>query len=161
MYAVNQCVRQSRLRDGRGIWEFLRSNPYWGGSGHGETAEGIGDVLTERMLGTLLRRQGVCILYTHLGKVRDPHCPFGSSAQAAFRRLANLFHDEKILVTTTQRLLRYLMVRNCLEYRGRHENGQLTFNIGRINDPVFGPSCPTQADLQGLTFIGPRCEQAR
>jgi hypothetical protein len=160
MYAANQSVRPSRLRDGRGIWEFLRSNPYWGGSGHGETAEGIGDVLTERMLGTLLRRQGVCILYTHLGKVRDPHCPFGPSAQAAFRRLANLFQDEKILVTTTQRLLRYLTLRKCLEYRAQRDNGELMITIGKMNDPVFGPRLPSSEDLQGLSFIVSRCERA-
>ncbi|HOB74522.1 MAG TPA: hypothetical protein PKG54_08345 [Phycisphaerae bacterium] len=158
MYADNRTYRQSTLRDGQGIWEFLRSSPFWGGSGRGDTADGIPGVLTEKMLRTLIRRQGACILYTHLGKVSDPGRPFGPEAQAAFRRLARFHHDGRILIRTTQRLLKYLVIREHLCFAAACDRGIMRVTIEVVADPVFGTWIPSAGDLQGLTFEMPRCE---
>ncbi len=107
MHAHNQVLRQVQLRSGHEANEFLRANPHWGGVSCGETADGIPEVLTEKTLNRLVKSGGACVLYTHLGKVRRPEEPLGPQARSAFRRLARLDREGKILVTTTKRLLTY------------------------------------------------------
>jgi len=107
MHGSNQVMQRVALRSGQKVWEFLRANPHWGGVSSCETAEGLGDVLTDKMLKRLMGRQGVCILYTHLGKVRDRREPFSLKTREALRRLSRLADDGRILVTTTRRLLDY------------------------------------------------------
>lgn len=75
MHGPNRLLRAASLRDGLSVYEFLRSNPYWGGPGQAVNAEGIGHVLTEAVLARLVERGGLCILYAHLGKVDDPCVP--------------------------------------------------------------------------------------
>jgi hypothetical protein len=158
MHAANRICRPSRLRDGRPVWEFLRSNPHWAGSGRGATADGIGSVLTPRMLDALVRSEGACVLYTHLGKVRNPRCPLDTAAQAALRRLARMREAGTIFVTTTHRLLRYLTVRDCLRVSAYRTGGQVVISIGQVDDPVVGVFPPSPDDLMGLTFVLDRCE---
>lgn len=161
MYAANRTYRAGRLRDGQAIWEFLRSNPYWGGSGLGDTADGISEVLTPRMLRALMGRRGACILYTHFGKVSDAQRPFGPAAQQAFRRLAQLHRDGRILVRTTHRLLRYLIARDHLVFSATREGGTVRLGIKAVADPVFGTRVPGADELQGLSFEMPRCAGVR
>jgi hypothetical protein len=99
-------MRQTRLRDGAQVDEFLRCNPHWGGVSSADTGVGIGGVLTKRFLDRLVRREGSCILYTHLGKLGGVR-RFNQSAIAGFRLLADYYHKGQILVTTTRRLLDY------------------------------------------------------
>ncbi len=159
MYGANRVCRASRLRDGRQVWEFLRSNPYLGGPGGGATADGIGQVLTGRMLDRLLDRRGACVLYTHLGKVSNPNRPFGDAAVQAFRRLAALRDAGRILVTTTHRLLRYVTTRDTLRYRAWRQGQAVIVAIESIQDPLDGPRDPHTEELQGLTFEIPRSER--
>jgi len=156
MHAANRSHRVTRLRDGQPVWEFLRSNPYWAGTGQGDTAEGIGRVLSQRMLDGLVAREGVCILYTHLGKVRDPRVPFGPAARDAFARLARADDDGRLLVTTTVRLLRYLTMRDCVRYSVKRRGEGAIVTIESIEDAAFGPRIPAADELQGLTFVAPR-----
>ena len=107
-YAIhreNAILRDEKLRDGTPVLEFLRCNPYWMGVNRGETAAGIAEVLSERMLDRLIEREALCILYTHLGKVMDPREPFQRPTRDAFERLARRFRSGKLLVTTTRRLI--------------------------------------------------------
>ncbi len=157
MYAANDVLRQSTLRDGNEIWEFLRSHPHWGGAAIGADASGIGEVLTPRILNRLVRRQGVCIWYTHLGKVIDPACPFDARGQAGFRRLAQYRDEGQILVTTTHRLLRYLTARDHLKYRISEQGGLVTIVLESVDDPISGKRGPDKNDVRGLTFELPRC----
>ena len=103
MNAANRVLRPARLRDGRAAYEFLRSNPHWGGVSCGDTSRGIGPALTEAFLDHLTDREGVCVLYTHLGKTPDPAMPIDETAAAGFRRLAEKHRAGRILVTTTRR----------------------------------------------------------
>jgi hypothetical protein len=68
-----------------------------------------------------VEREGVCILYTHLGKVDDPRAPFGPSAVAGFRRLAEARDRGEIFVCTTRRLLGYLAARDALRFTARRD----------------------------------------
>jgi hypothetical protein len=109
MHAGNALLRRGNLRDGRHVHEFIRSNPHWGGVSTGETADGIADILVPRILDRLVARKGVCILYTHLGKIRGRAIPFERGTIEAFRTLSRYHSDGRILVTTTSRMLKYTL----------------------------------------------------
>jgi hypothetical protein len=160
MYASNTVCRAERLRDGRPVWEFLRSNPHWDGTGEGATADGIAAVLTDRVMDLLVRRRASSVLYTHLGKVRDARRPFGPDTEHAFRRLAARHHAGEILVTTTHRLLRYLTVRRSLRYEATRHQDDVDIVVHAVDDPVSGPRAPSADALIGLTFTLDRCERA-
>lgn len=108
LHAKNRVFDPIRLRDGRPAKEFLRCNPHWGGVSSRDRGDGIHEVLTSSFIDRLIARRGVCILYTHLGKLATAEgrrC-FSPSAVSAFRLLAEYSKRGQILVTTTSRLLR-------------------------------------------------------
>ena len=158
MYGANRVCRPCTLRDGRRVWEFLRTNPSWGGPGESATAAGIEEVLTPRMLSRLVACEGAAVLYTHLGKVCDRARPFGEGTVRAFRHLARLREEGSVLVTTTGRLLRFLTVRDSLRCRGVVEGERVVVTVESVDDPVSGPRVPDARDLDGLAFgvAGPR-----
>jgi hypothetical protein len=158
MHALNQVCRPSVLRDGQQVWEFMRSNPHWAGPGRGDTADELGGVLSSNMLDSLVRSEGVCVLYTHLGKVRNPRFPFRESTRAALRRLAGMYEAGKIFVTTTHRLLRYLTVRDRLHVSASRSGAHVMIQIRSVEDPVSGAFAPSLDDLMGLTFVVDRCD---
>lgn len=113
MHVKNHVFRPMRLRSGHHVSEFLRANPHWGGVSCGETADGFAEVMTDRALTQLISHEGVCILYTHLGKISCRDEPFGPQTRTAFRRLAKAYGTGNVLVATTRRLLDYhYMLRN-------------------------------------------------
>ena len=152
MHASNTVYRLSNLRDGHLVWEFLRADPYFGGQSSVDTGELIGRVLTKRNLDMLVRRKAVWIHYTHLGKVKNSRVPFGEPTQKAFRLLASYYSDGRILVTTTHRLLRYLTMRDCIQYRAESKGDVLVITIDAIDDPIKGTRLPSLEELQGITF---------
>ncbi len=103
----NNLLREIQMRSGHCVWEFMRFNSHWGGVDSGATADGFPEVLTERTLDYLIKREGCSVLYTHLGRAIDPQYPFSSSVKEAFTMLSEYAYDGKILVTTTRRLLDY------------------------------------------------------
>ena len=155
MHGPNRLLRLTRLRDGRRMWEFLRSNPHWGGVSSCDTGEGLGEVLTEGVLRRLAARRGVCVLYTHLGKFRDNAGPFPASTQAALRRLATLHQSGEILVTTTHRLLRFLAVRGSLGFQAERIGDSTVITIEAVADPMEGTRRAQLEEVQGITFEVP------
>lgn len=144
MHAPNEVLRRSSLRDGREIYEFLRSNPYVGGVENGATAAGLAEVLSPGMLEALVAREGRCILYTHLGKSRDRQRVFEQGTCDALQLLASYSERRSILVGTTRRVLGYCRairdVRTCVELR----------EADRI---IHVDTCGlSAADCEGLTF---------
>jgi hypothetical protein len=152
LYGLNRVCRPCTLRDGSRAWEFLRTNPSWGGPGESATAAGIEDVLTPGMLDTLVASAGAAILYTHLGKIVDRASPFGPGTVAAFRRLARLRDAGTIFVTTTHRLLRYVTVRDHVRVRAVVVGDKTVITVDAVEDPVAGRRPASAADLHGLTF---------
>jgi hypothetical protein len=116
MHFNNQPMQQHILRDGVPMYQFMRCNPHWGGVSSQDRGDGIHEVLTRHFLDRLIERQGVCILYTHLAKIanRKKGQFIGKEAIAAFQLLSEYYHKGKILVTTTQRLLDYVRIRDAL-----------------------------------------------
>ena len=155
LHALNPVLTPATLRSGHAVSEFLRANPHWGGVSRGETARGIGEVLTEDMLTRLVAREGSCILYTHLGKTATATSPFRPDGIAALRRLAEYQNDGRVLVTTTNRVLGYT-----------HAVEQIRLSTSVSGDvlllDVEVPGGREQlADLQGLTFYVPDPSRTR
>jgi hypothetical protein len=155
-YAIhlpNRVVSPAYLQDGQGVHEFLRSNPHWEGVSSCRMPHSISQVLSEHTQSRLIGREGICVLYTHLGKGGDPRCPFDQAARQALRRLAGRCQDGDILVCTTFRLLRYLVVRDHLSYTAARIGNRTIIRIGTVNDPVSDWRLPTLEELQGITFV--------
>jgi hypothetical protein len=149
MHGPNRVLRESTLRDGRAVDEFLRSNPHWGGVSSCDTGREIGHVLSERMLAQLTRREGACLLYTHLGKIDDPRAPFDGNAVSRFRRLAEKQRNGEILVTTTRRLLAYCAAVRDMEWHATASADGAGIEIDIVTDANrFNDS----ASLAGVTF---------
>jgi hypothetical protein len=150
MHAPNQVLRAARLRDGQPVWEFIRSNPYWGGVDRGETAAGLADVIVEPLLERLIEREGVSVLYTHLGKIRRRLEPFGPRTQRAFRLLARAKRAGLVLVTTTRRLLGYCRAVRAVSLSTAVDGGGLRIDV--LTADLEKPGSLVPADLDGLTL---------
>jgi hypothetical protein len=148
MHATNRLLRPVSLRSGHAVEEFIRFNPHWGGVSCGDTADGLAEVLTEPMLEALAAREGVGVLYTHLGKVSSRTEPFNAATRDALHRLAAHQAAGSILVTTSRRLLGYCAAVRDLSFTASENRGTLAVEVRT----AAGVSA---ADLQGLTFHTP------
>lgn len=146
MHASNRLLREVRLRSGHVVQEFLRSNPHWGGVSSHETADGLADVLSEQMLSRLVEREGVCVLYTHLGKIRRRHEPFGPDTREALARLARHSRQGSILVTTTRRALGYCKMRRDVDVTLLRDGDSWKVSV---------TTRASAGDLDGLTVLVP------
>jgi len=151
MHGPNETLRPITLRDGRPVYEFMRCNPHWGGVSSCDQGRHIGEVLTDSFLNRLVERSGICILYTHLGKIDNPGVPFDGKAITGFRRLAEAFRGGKILVTTTRRLLGYCRAVREIMYNSVYNRDVLSIHVNtRSTKPkIAGLS---MKDLDGLTL---------
>jgi hypothetical protein len=129
MHGPNELMKETRLRSGQKVFEFIRSNPHWAGVSFGETADGFGDVMVESMLAELIKREGFCILYTHLGKIGSHDEPFSERTRMAMRLLAKYSQEGKVLVTTTRRLLSYRRALRELSISTSTERGHTKIDI--------------------------------
>jgi hypothetical protein len=150
MHHPNQVLTHATLRSGHSVFEFLRANPHWGGVSSAETAGGLGDVIVGPMLDRLTAREGMCILYTHLGKTPDPRQPFNASGLAALRRLSAEYREGRILVTTTRRLLGYAHAVRQVTWSARSDGECLHLDVRTGTASGLTPD-----DLEGLTFYVP------
>jgi len=153
MHGRNETLRPTVLRDGSSVYEFMRSNPHWGGVSSCDQGRHIDEVLTDEMLNRLIGRGGTCVLYTHLGKIDNPKIPFNDTAIEAFRRLAEAFRSGRILVTTTRRLLGYRRAVREITFNGAQYDRGLCIDLKtRGLENSIGE---LSADLDGLTFYVP------
>lgn len=154
LHAGNEVLQPVTLRDGRPALEFLRANPHWGGVNVGETAGGLSEVLTGGFIDRLCDSGGFCILYTHLGKVKDRARPIPAEGRTALHALAGARDDGRVLVTTTRRLLDYCETSRNISVSRRTAAGLETVALatgGRAAD----------AALQGLTIYVDDSQRAR
>lgn len=143
MNRANEVLRESNLRSGQPVREFLRSNPHWAGVGFGATADGLPQVLSQQVLDHLVTKEGVGIFYTHLGRATDLYHPFSSPAQETLTRLSRYSLEGKILVATTRRLLDY-----CWAVRQVKISESLDGALSRIDIDSNGKN----VDLTGLSM---------
>lgn len=152
MHKKNKILREVQLRSGQKVFEFLRSNPHWRGVSSMDTVEGLGEVLNTQMLECLIKRNGTCILYTHLGKIKNRKDPCGELTKKALGTLAQYVQDGKVLVTTTKRLLDY-----CRMLREVKISTTVKENVSNINVQYNG----YEKDLEGLSLYVDDPEKTR
>ncbi len=145
MHAGNAILRKISLRSGQNVREFFRANPFWGGVGLSATASGLASVLTREMLECLMAREGVSVLYTHLGKIKNRTELFPAKTISALEVLAQYSRGRKILVTTTKRLLDYCTMIDRVKYVARNVKDKIVINVEWGGDI---------RELGGLTFQG-------
>jgi S-adenosylmethionine:tRNA-ribosyltransferase-isomerase (queuine synthetase) len=152
MHQHNKVLRKTQLLDGTSVNEFMRCNPAWGGVSCFDQARGIHHVLTKKVLDTLVDNAGCSILYSHLGKVHSVAEPFTQNTRQAFELLAEYQKDNKILTTTTRRLLGYL---RTVE--------ELNFTVKKVDDEthIYVTTECSGEDLQGLTWDVERPERIK
>lgn len=158
-HGPNDVLRTIHLRSGQPVYEFLRCNPHWGGVSRGETADGLAEVFTEPLLTGLVAREGISVLYTHLGKSSSRHVPFTTSTCDSLRLLTRHSRNGNVLVTTTRRLLGYCRAVREIAVSTSTEGRRLTVDV-----TVYGLDTPdglAARDLQGLTFYTPDACRAR
>lgn len=158
MHGANRLMRRVRLRSGHAVREFLRANPHCGGVSCGDTADGLGDVLTDCFLDRLAGREAVTILYTHLGKFRDPAKPFGDATRAGLERLGARQAAGDILVTTTERVLEYCSLTDDVSVTATADGDTTWIDV---SGPAEGAAGATKRRLDGLTIYVDRPESAR
>lgn len=143
MHKDNKVLRKSKLVDGTEINEFMRCNPSWGGVSCFDQVRGIHHVLTKKVLDTLVDNAGCSILYSHLGKVHSVLEPFTQDTRQAFELLAEYQKNNKILTTTTRRLLGY-----------NRTFEELIFTTKVVGEEIhlYLSTAYSGEDLQGLTF---------
>jgi hypothetical protein len=161
MHAPNRMLRAAKLRDGQPILEFLRANPCWRAVDRGETADGLAEVLTPTVLDRLAQRGGLMILYTHLGKVRNPREPLSPATRAALGRLAEAHRNGRVLVTTTRRLLEYVRDRDEATWQCRWRDHVLEIDVRTPGDG--SGLCFAVRDPERARFVvnGKPCETSR
>ncbi len=143
MHKSNRLMRPVQLRSGQKVFEFIRSNPHWGGVSCGDTADGLGDIITDDTLSHLVRRGGFSILYTHLGKFKTSDKPFAPPSLRALKLLSEYSKGKKILVTATSRILRYCQAIRNLNFSTSVKEDHLIIDISTESD---------EKELEGLTF---------
>lgn len=153
MHTTNRLTRVVQFEKGRRFIEFLRCDPFWGGVGRAATADGMAYVVTNRFLQTLIDREGIGILYTHLGKVRNSNMPFGPETCRAFERLAHRYESGDVLVLTTTRLLEYVTIRESIRWRHIQRDDHVEIELTDVDDPLLGRRAPNADELAGLSFL--------
>ena len=151
MHGPNRVLRTARLRSEHKVYEFMRANPHWGGVSRGDTSAGLADVLHERVLETLMEREGIMVLYTHLGKADEEGNRFGVDERKALERLSRYCREGRILVTTTRRALGYCRMTQEISVSGGWRNGRESFDVAVDTRGLGGH----EEDLDGLTFYVP------
>ena len=157
MHGTNNLARETQLRDGRTVLEFMRCNPHWGGLSTGDTGDGLADVLTDKFLNRLVKRRGSSILYTHLGKTRFPDTLFNPATAAALRQLADARNRGDILVTTTRRMLVFWLLKQYLtvSISGQQSTESVHINTGALRELEM------PCELDGLTIYVRNSQTAR
>jgi hypothetical protein len=157
----NRLVAPAELADGGRVHEFKRCNSYWLGLSYGHCSSGLAYVLRPAALAELVASGGYTIVYTHLGTGPRPAPCLPDDTRAALRRLARLYREGDVYVTTTSRLLCYYTNRRYLRWDAHSTAEGVTVAVQGVDDPVTGFRRATAAELQGIGFSVDRARSTR
>jgi len=139
----NELMRPLKLRDGQKVYEFIRY-----GDNHKSALENIPQILNKKVIKKLIKSGGITILYTHLGKKSFNDDSISEEIKQVFRNLKDAYEKGDLLITTTSKILNYLVVSKGLKWNTYGKN----IVIEEIDDPVKGKFVPSPDDLRGITF---------
>lgn len=148
-------IYPKRLPDGRKVWAFWRyTNSSFTESGSPDwvwTSDDLTRQLTIQNLLTLEDLRQYAIVAQHL-EANNEKWPLSKSTIQALQLLARQYHEGKILVARTSRLLNYNVTQKYLRYLVTYAGGRATVHLTAIDDPVFGAHRPTLTEVRGVTF---------
>jgi hypothetical protein len=143
------------LPDGRHVWGFWRyTNSGYNSKGVPQwnwTPYKLASQLNPANLHELERLHEYSVVAQHLCGTPYPGV-LGQSAVNALRLLATEYHDGRILVTRTSRLLQYNVTQQYVSYDVTYHGGKAYIHIREILDPVLGAHIPSMNEIRGLTF---------
>ena len=152
-YLRNHLLEPAKLDDGYKVFHFVRYMSSMGRVAHAN-AEALPRQLSPQVIEELERKGSYMIVYTHLGDNLGPPEYFSDSTKKTLEHLAKEFHEGRLLVTTTTRLLVLNLVERHLNWHYKVENGKVMIFI----DGIKANWKPEEDDFQGLTFYTPAPE---
>lgn len=148
-----------RLRNGRVYLAFTRFNHHPDGPWGQPTRHTFRYSLSRRSIEDLEAQEGYAVVYTHFGQ------PYGDGVELfpgpdrdALENLAEFYHDGRIWVAPTARLLNYWLASRRLNWRSYWEGERIIIELLNMDDPMGGPRTPEKDELAGLCFYTPRPE---
>ena len=154
-FGMKSVIFPLTLPDGRHVWGFWRytnsgynsmGDPLWNW-----TPYHLAEQLTPAHLHELERLHEYSIVAQHLSGTIYPGV-LPQSAVNALRLLAKEYHDGRILVTRTSRLLQYNVTQQYVSYDVTYSGGEAYIHIRENLDPVLGAHVPSINEIRGLTF---------
>jgi len=147
---TNVLMSPLTLEDGHRVWEFRRFNNHRKSIWAGADADGLARQLAPEVLDRLEQLGGYVVIYTHfeLGHF------YQDSVLRCLRHLSQRFHEGRIWVTTSARMLDYNRMCRLLRWQEISSPGSLEIRLEpEIHDPVFGEQ-PLESDaLAGITMV--------
>ncbi|MDQ0189373.1 hypothetical protein J2S03_001205 [Alicyclobacillus cycloheptanicus] len=154
-FGMKSMIYPIKLPDGRKVWGFWRytnssytktGSPVWNW-----TPYQLSNQITMTKLKNLEKEHEFSIIAQHLDGTTYPDV-LPKSAVTALEELATEYHDGRILVARTSRLLQYNVTEQYVKYKVTYQNGTAYIHILVIADPVLGTHVPSLDEIRGLTF---------
>jgi len=140
----NTLLKTVKLRDSQEFYSFKRYG-YW----EKATFSDLPFLLSDKVLSDLMLNKGKMSLYIHLGKnLKDSI--YSNEIMGRLEHLARLFHEKKVLVTTTARLLKFSLLQMVLKYETLHEESKVIIRL-KLPENLFYYSIPDI--FQGVSFV--------
>jgi len=153
----NRMIRPYKLRDGHLVYGFRR----YGRFGK-DDAEALHAVLTEKNLGSLIRKQATSIIYVHLGKKRfSQERIFSDRVTDSLRRLEKAYKSGDVYVTTTSRLLKYCLMHDGLDWDVEKSREGVSIILKPGQHQSLAGTFLNKNYLQGMTFYTKNPERTR
>ena len=146
----NTLNKIQELRDGHSMYQFKRF-----GHGRFDWSDDLDYLLNNQILETLVDKNGYLILYVHLGDLKNPsNRILHDSTVQKLRQISSLYHDQRVWVGTTSKLLVYNAVTQALNWQVEETDMLYIVNILGLKKNTLLDSLNLD-DLQGITFQAP------
>jgi len=149
----NRLLWPVRLRDGRGVYRFVRYGEFNDGG-----ADSLARTLSPAKLDVLERAGGWSAVYVHLAQSPNADALLPPEAVTALRDLAARHERGSVLVTTVTRLLRLRLAVLHVDARWEGEGESLALVLYGFHDPL-GALDRDPRSPEGLAFELPESHQ--
>jgi hypothetical protein len=139
------------LQDASEAWDFVRFvNRY--GLEHTQDVHDLMKQTCPSIIGRLISNSGYFILYTHMCEGVSDSNGLPRKLISNFEYLSRMYHDGKLLVTTTSRLLQYNEVHDNMLWQVDNEKGMTKISICPYMNALGVKQRITENMVHGITF---------
>lgn len=157
--SLNRLCQLITLADGASLLAFTRYNQHPRGLWGHPNRHTLRYALHPQALRDLLDQEAFLVVYTHLGLPKKAAGDlFPEPDRQALLNLARHYHEGRLWVTPTSRLLNFWLLHHFLKWQAVWEGERLVITLLALDDPVTGPRRPRPEELAGLCFYSPRPE---